>query len=403
MEFLDNIMMKLNLSESFVEKFGEAAALMFFLLLAWVSYFVVKKIVLKKLEHFILNNKYSFDNILLKSHVFSRASQFVPLTLINLGASFLPTYQIFIRKVLALYVIGLVVLIFDALLNALNEIYKRFEVSKSKPIKSYLQVIKIVIYIMGGIIFFANLLGKSPIYLLSGFGAMTAVLMLVFKDSILGLVAGIQLAANDMVQIGDWIEMPKYGADGDVIDISLNTVKVENFDRTITTIPTYILISDSFKNWRGMAQSGGRRIKRSLLIDVTSIRFATNEELERFKKISCISEYISSKEGEIKALNESLPQDEVKHINGRQLTNIGIFRAYVQKYLERNPKIHKEMIVMARQLPPLQYGVPIEVYCFTNDTNWIHYETIQADIFDHLMAVLPSFGLKMYQGPQWGE
>jgi miniconductance mechanosensitive channel len=261
------------------------------------------------------------------------------------------------------------------------------------------QVAKILIFVVGIILVIAKLLDQSPVILLSGFGAMTAVLLLLFKDSILGLVAGIQLATNDMVRIGDWIEMPKYGADGDVVEISLHTVKVENWDRTITAIPSYALVSDSFKNWRGMQTSGGRRIKRSIYIDKTSVSFCTEEMVERFKKIQFLTDYISGKQKEIQEYNTGHCIDTSEPVNGRQITNIGTLRAYIENYLRNHPKIHKGMTMMVRQLQPTENGLPLEIYAFTNDTNWVNYEAIQADIFDHILSVIPSFGLRVFQAP----
>jgi len=226
-----------------------------------------------------------------------------------------------------------------------------------------------------------------------------AVFLLIFKDSLLGLVAGVQLSSNDMIRLGDWIEMPKYGANGDVTDISLVTVKVENFDKTITTIPTYALISDSFKNWRGMTQSGGRRINRSVYIDTTSIGFCTDEMLEEFEKIEYLSDYIRSKRHEIVQYNLEKKIDTSNSVNGRHLTNIGVFRIYIESYLRNHPKIHKDMIQMVRQLPPGEHGLPLELYVFTNDTAWVTYENVQSDIFDHLLAVVPQFGLRIFQNP----
>jgi miniconductance mechanosensitive channel len=252
---------------------------------------------------------------------------------------------------------------------------------------------------IGAILVISNLMGQSPVILLSGIGALSAVVMLVFKDSILGLVAGIQLTSNDMLRVGDWIEMPKYDADGSITDISLNTVKIQNWDKTITTIPTYAMISDSFKNWRGMQNSGGRRIKRSIYIDTNSISFCTPEMIEQFEKIQYLENYILTKQKEINDYNVRYKIDRSSLVNGRALTNIGVFRAYIQAYLEKHPGIHKEMTLMVRQLAPQETGLPIEIYAFTNKTEWAVYEGIQADIFDHILAIAPSFGLRIFQNP----
>lgn len=245
----------------------------------------------------------------------------------------------------------------------------------------------------------ALLIGKSPLILLSGLGAMTAIMMLVFKDPIMGLVAGIQLSANNMVNIGDWLEMPKYGADGAVTDIGLTTVKVRNWDNTVTTIPTYALISDSFKNWKGMTESGGRRIKRSIRLDTTSIHFLDQEQIDSLVKANLLEPYIGDKISEIKVFNSSIPEDRVTPLNQRRLTNIGTFRAYVEAYLKAHPKIHKNMTIMVRQLESDSNGLPIEIYAFTNTTVWVEYEGSQSDIFDHIFSILPQFELRVHQSP----
>jgi len=242
-------------------------------------------------------------------------------------------------------------------------------------------------------------MGRSPVILLSGIGAATAVFILIFQNSILGLVASIQLTSNDMLQIGDWITMPKYEADGDVIDISLHTIKVQNFDKTIITIPTHTLISDSFKNWRGMQESGGRRIKRSIHIDLTSINFCTEEMLNRFNEIEYIREYLNNKSKEIDNYNSIHNINDSNPVNGRHLTNIGIFRVYIENYLKNHSKVHKGMTQMVRQLQPTKNGLPIEIYIFTNDIAWVNYEAVQSDIFDHILAVVPEFYLRIYQEP----
>jgi miniconductance mechanosensitive channel len=289
--------------------------------------------------------------------------------------------------------------VFEALLSASDEIYRGKQVSKIRPIKGYIQVAKIVLFIFLGIVAIAVLMNRSPLLLLSGFGAMTAIILLLFKDSILGLVASIQLAGNDMVRLGDWIEMPKYGADGDVVDVSLTTVKVQNWDKTITTIPAYSLISDSFKNWRGMTESGGRRIKRALNLDMNSVRFCDPDMLVRLGKIQALQPYLEQKQRELKEFNEKHNIDPTSPVNGRNLTNIGTFRAYVVAYLKQHPKIRQDMTFLVRQLAPGPQGMPLEVYVFSNDQVWANYEAIQADIFDHLMAVVPEFGLRVFQYP----
>lgn len=369
-------------------------------LLSIIANFVTKKIVLKVLSHLIRKNKFEWDNVLLERKVFHKLAHFVPAIIIYAFATAFPQQvTIIIQRFSSAFIVLVGISVIDALLSSVDDIYRTFEVSKNKPIKGYLQVVKIFVYISGGTIIIATIIGQSPLFLLSGVGALTAVLLIVFKDSLLGLVAGIQLSSNDMIRLGDWIEMPKYGANGDVIDISLNTVKVKNFDHTITTIPTYALVSDSFKNWRGMTQSGGRRIVRSVYIDTTSIAFCTDEMLEDFEKIHYLTDYIREKKKEIAQYNQESNVDTSHPVNGRRLTNIGTFRAYIQNYLAKHPKIHKKMVHMVRQLPPGEHGLPIEIYAFTNDTEWFSYESIQSDIFDHILAVIPQFGLRVFQIP----
>ena len=372
----------------------------FIMLLSIFANYITKKVVLRVLSLFIENNKFKWDNVMLERRVFHKLSRIVPAIIIySFATVFSEQMSIIIQRFSLAYIVLVGILVIDALLNSVDDIYRNYELSKNKPIKGYLQVVKIFVYIIGGIVIIATIIGQNPLLLLSGIGALTAVLLLVFKDSLLGLVAGIQLSSNDMIRLGDWIEMPKYGANGDVIDISLNTVKVENFDKTITTIPTYALVSDSFKNWRGMTQSGGRRIERSVYIDTTSIAFCTDEMLEEFEKIHYLADYIRNKKNEMALYNLENNSDVSHSVNARRLTNIGTFRAYVQSYLKNHPKIHKEMIQMVRQLPPGENGLPLEIYAFTNDTAWNNYETIQSDIFDHLLAVVPQFGLRIFQKP----
>jgi miniconductance mechanosensitive channel len=267
------------------------------------------------------------------------------------------------------------------------------------PLRGVIQTVKLIASVFVGVLAISILMDKSPLIWLSGLGALSAVLMLVFKDPILGLVAGIQLSANEMLTVGDWLEMPKYGADGDVIDIGLTTVKVRNWDKTISTIPTYALISDSFKNWRGMTESGGRRIKRSVFIDTSSIGFLDNEQLERLKKAELLDQYLTEKTQAIDNANSKKQVDMSLRINGRRLTNVGTFRAYLISFLQSHPDIHQQLTLMVRQLQPTSEGLPIEIYAFTNTTSWGAYESIQADIFDHVFAVLPEFGLRAHESP----
>lgn len=286
-----------------------------------------------------------------------------------------------------------------SLLDAFQDLMRRRAKQVHFPFRGIIQTIKLITSVLIVIVAFSILMGESPLILLSGLGALSAVLMLIFKDPILGLVAGIQLSANEMLSVGDWLEMPKYGADGDVTDIALTTVKVQNWDKTITTIPTYALISDSFKNWRGMSEAGGRRIKRSILINTSSIRFLTEEDLHRLKKADLVDGYLSEKIEAIERSNAESQSDMSSLINGRRLTNVGTFRGYLVSYLEKHPQINHSFTLLVRQLEPTSQGLPIQIYCFTNTTKWKDYEGIQSDIFDHVFAVLPEFDLRAHEAP----
>jgi miniconductance mechanosensitive channel len=383
--------------------FAVMIMILFIGILCIVANFITKKVILRVITHIVNNTKYTWDNMLMERKVFRKLSHIVPAIIIYYFASTFPNHQHLIEKGAVTYLIIVGLMVINSFLNACNDIYLTFEISKIKPIKGYIQVAKIIFFIVGGIVIIANLMGESPFILLSGIGALSAVLLLVFKDSLLGLVAGIQLAANDMVRVGDWIEMPKYEADGDIIDISLNTVKVQNFDKTITMIPSYALISDSFKNWRGMQTSGGRRIKRSLFIDTNSITFCTEEMLEKFKTIDYLSSYITNKESEIAEYNAKNEINRDNRVNGRALTNIGVFRVYITHYLQNHQGISNQMTLLVRQLAPTENGLPLEIYAFTNDIRWDVYESIQSDIFDHLFAVAPEFGLHLFQNPSGND
>jgi miniconductance mechanosensitive channel len=285
------------------------------------------------------------------------------------------------------------------LLDILQSISDKRETRAHFPLRGLLQTVKLVASVLTAILAVSLLMDKSPLILLSGLGALSAVLLLVFKDPILGLVAGIQLSANNMLAVGDWLEMPKYGADGDVVDIALTTVKVRNWDKTITTIPTYALISDSFKNWRGMSEAGGRRIKRSIHVEMSSVCFLNKEQLNELKKAQLLSDYITSTISEIEKENADKKADMTVMQNGRRMTNVGTFRKYLVSYLKSHPKIHQSMTLIVRQLEPTTNGLPIEIYAFTNTTSWNAYEDIQSDIFDHIIAVLPAFSLRVHESP----
>lgn len=387
---------------------GEALEVLWVLFLAWIANLIAKRILLSIVHAFADRTKTDWDDRVVERKVFHRLSHLAPGMVIYSLAPVVfetPGLIAWAQKGSQIYMILMGVLTVDALLNAVNDIYSGFEVSKRIPILGYLQVVKLVTSLAGLIVVVSLVIDRSPLLLLSGLGAATAVILLIFKDTILGLVAGIQLVANDMVRPGDWIEMPKYGADGDVEEITLNVVKVRNFDKTVTTIPTYSLISDSFKNWRGMAESGGRRIKRALRIDVNSVRFLSPELTGELKKIDRLRPFIEQRETEIAAANAELGGHlDASPANGRRMTNLGVFRAYCIAYLREHPEIHdKDMTFLVRQLAPDPEGLPLELYVFTRDQRWIYYEAIQADIFDHLFAVLPLFELRPFQRPSGSD
>ncbi len=342
-----------------------------------------------------------WDDIIFEHNVFGRIAQAAPALVVYFGAPFVTgfgaTFTEVVQNVSLAWVALAVVLSISALLTSANAIYSTYPVSRDRPIKGFIQVANIVVYILGGVVIISILISKSPVVLLTGFGAMTAVLLLVFRDTILSLVASIQLSSMDMIRVGDWIEMSQYKADGDVIDVALHTVKVQNWDKTITTIPTHKLISESFRNWRGMSESGGRRIKRSINIDVNSVRFLLDEEAERFSEFKLLTDYISGKQAELETYNANL--GETANVNLRKLTNLGTFRAYLESYLRSHPRVHQGMTLLVRQRQPGENGIPIEIYCFTNTTAWAEYEGIQADIFDHILAQCGEFGLRVFQAP----
>ena len=364
-------------------------------------YIIMKKVLLTIITKIIRKNKFKWDDVLLERKVIHRAILIVPGVLFYSLTAFYENSELteIMQRLASIYVLLVLSFVISSVLDSIDDIYRMRPISNVRPIKGLLQVVKIALFIVIGIVIIATLLDQSPLILLSGIGALAAVFSFVFKDSILGFIAGIQLTSNDMLRIGDWIEMPKYGADGDVVDITLNTVKVQNWDKTYVTIPAYALISDSFKNWRGMFQFGGRRIKRSVFIDVNSIGFCTEEMNEKFKKIHYLKDYINDKEKELNEHNNENNIDTEEKINGRHMTNLGTFRAYLKNYLANHSGIDQDKIMMVRQLAPGENGVPMEIYAFTRDTAWVNYEGVQSDIFDHVYAVAGEFGLRIFQTP----
>ena len=374
------------------------------LVLAWLMNHLAKGFMLRFLRFCIKNSKTQWDDKLVQRNLFHRLSHLAPIIVISFFLPQIwvghPTAEGLIDAFSQIYTMLVVLLVVQALLDAFHDVYRTFEWSKQVPIYSFIQAIKLIVYMVGGVFIVAKLMGKDPSVIFGSLGALTAVLMLVFKDSILGFAAGIHLTTNKMLSLGDWLEMPKYGADGDVIEIGLTTVKVQNFDKTITTIPTYTLISDAFKNWRGMSDSPGRRIKRSILIDLNSIRFCDEALLESFASIQAISGYIREKQKEVQAFNQQLDTGGSDHpANGRRLTNIGTFRAYLVAFLRQHPLINQEMTLLVRQLEPTPRGLPLQIYVFSSDKRWVEYESIVSDLFDHILSVMKEFDLRAYQEP----
>ena len=375
----------------------------YLLLVCLLGNFVTKKFIVQGIRKLIENSKNDWDDILLEKKVFHSLSALVPLILIQyLSVPILSHFSFLIPFVHIVVKVSMVLVIASVMVKALktlDEGSKRVDYFKDKPIGSYVQLANIMIYVVAAILISAAILNRDPFALLGALGALTAVLMLVFKDTILGLVASIQLSSHDMVRVGDWVSMPKYGADGDVLEITLNTVKIQNWDKTISTIPTYAFISGSFKNWRGMTDSKGRRIKRSLNINMTSIRFCTDEEIDQYKSVELLKDYIESIQSEITSHNNTNTHDKSSFLNGRNLTNIGLFRQYAHQYLLANENLRMDLTLMVRQLEPTENGLPIEVYCFSNNIEWVEYEGIQADIFDHLLSSISNFDLEIFQNP----
>ncbi len=382
---------------------GELITLVLLVVVAYLAYVISWKAMLRILIPFFRRTKNQFDDLLIRHKFFRKISYLIPALIIYYFIDdALLTQELvsgFVKSVLEVFFIFNVALIIDSALSTVNDYYNRFDFAKDHPIKGLIQILKIIIYMIAGMVVIGVLFDRNLSSLVISLGTLSAVIMLIFKDPILGFVGGLQLIFNKMLSIGDWITMPKYGADGTVLEINLTTVKVQNWDKTIVTLPTYSLISDSFQNWRGMEDSGGRRISRAINIDMESVRFCSPEMLERFKKIHVLTSYIEETEKMVREYNEKNKIDPSVLVNGRRQTNIGVFRAYLKAYLHKRPDIRDDMTFLVRHLQPSEKGLPIQVYVFTKTTEWAKYEDIQADIFDHILAVIPEFGLRVYQFP----
>ena len=403
---LKELLLSWGLSEQFAAPIKTTIVVFAVLIIAYLAFLIATKIIFKILRKLVTNSKFIWDDIVFQPKILRRIAYIVPSIVIYLFAKSeelsYPVASLLVQKAMYIYIVIMVLLILDTFLNAVHDIYQTLPVSRNRPIKGYVQGIKIIIIIFGIILVIAKLFNKEPTTLFAGLGAMAAILILVFKDTILGFVSSIQLSANQMVKPGDWISMPSRNADGPVLEITLHTVKVQNWDKTISTIPTYALISESFQNWKGMEDSKGRRIARSVFIDIKSIRFCDQDMLEKFKKINLIKDYIIDKQEEIEKFNTELGIDINDQVSRRNLTNIGVFRKYMEIYLEKHPKIHDSkppFLNLVRHFQPTEKGLPIQIYCFSKEQEWAKFEQVQADIFDHILAVVPQFELRIFQNP----
>lgn len=425
--FLLEYLREFGIAEQFVKPFSAFITFLAIFIIAFLAFFIVRRLLVGIIHRVAKKTRTTWDDVLVKNRFFNALAHFVPALILMYSAGFsMPDLNIaiseltnemkqdfsndyyfflqgFLIKLSQIYLILTGIFVISRFLNASVDIYNKMPYAHQRPVKGYAQLVKILVFFLAAIFIISAILGKDPTVLIAGLGALAAVLLLIFKDTILGFVASIQLTANKMVSIGDWIEMPGHRADGTVIDITLNTVKVQNWDNTITTIPTYALVSESFNNWKGMEESGGRRIKRSILIDMNTIKFCTSEMLAKFEKFEIIRDYVKKKEKEIREFNEANRITNEDLISGRRQTNIGIFRKYLEEYLLLNKKINMKMTFLIRHLQPGEKGLPVEIYAFSKDKSWAGYEAIQADIFDHILAVIPEFELRIFQLPSGSD
>ena len=399
---IKEILQSWGFNESWTDDLTSTIILVIILAIAFLGDAICKHVILTTVTRLVKKTKATWDDVVFDRKVMIYLSHLVapiilyillPLAISNAGL------LAFIQRICMIYIIAIFLKFISALLSALYHVYSEREQFRDRPLKGLIQTVQVILFFIGGIIIVRILIDKSPMVLLTGLGASAAVLMLVFKDSIMGFVSGIQLSANNMLKVGDWIEMPKYGADGTVIEVTLNTVKVRNWDNTITTIPPYALVSDSFQNWRGMQESGGRRIKRSIRIDMNSVKFCTPEMLAKYRKIRLLKDYIEETEKVVEEYNKEHGIDNSVLVNGRRQTNLGVFRAYLTNYLRSLPAVNQDLTCMVRQLQPTEQGIPLELYFFSSIKAWIPYEGVQADVFDHVLAIIPEFDLHVFQNP----
>lgn len=399
---IKEILLSWGFNQSWADDLTSGIILVVILAIAFLGDAICRHVILTVVARLVKKTKATWDDIVFDRKVMVHISHLVapiilyillPLAITN------PSLLSFVQRICMIYIIAVFLRFISSLLTAIFNVYSEREQFRDRPLKGLLQTIQVILFFVGGIVIVSILIDKSPMVLLTGLGASAAVLMLVFKDSIMGFVSGIQLSANNMLRVGDWIEMPKYGADGSVIEVTLNTVKVRNWDNTITTIPPYALVSDSFQNWRGMQESGGRRVKRSINIDMNSVKFCTPEMLAKYRKIRILKDYVEDTEKVIENYNEEHGIDNSVLVNGRRQTNLGVFRAYLTNYLKNLPAVNQNLTCMVRQLQPTDKGIPLELYFFSAIKDWVPYEGVQADVFDHVLAVIPEFDLHVFQNP----
>lgn len=403
---LQSFLERIGLEQVMAKNLSSVLFILSVIVLSLILDFIIKKIIIVSIKTYVEKSVNEWDDIFLENKVFNRLAHIAPALLIYYtidNALDLAILVTIIRKLTVVYIIIIGLLVANSFINSLHDIYLKFPISKDKPIKGYVQVLKIFIYMATAIVIISYLSNTKPYTLLAGLGALAAVILLIFKDTILGLVASIQISANDMLKPGDWIEMPARNTDGTVLEINLNTVKVQNFDHTISTVPTYAMVSESFTNWRGMQESDGRRIKRSLSIDMRSVKFLDEDLKQRLLKIQILRPYMEARMKEIEQYNKEHAVDPSSPVNGRRMTNLGTFRKYMEAYLAGLPQINKKLTLMVRQLEPTDKGIPLEIYVFSKEKSLTKFEDIQSNIFDHMLAILPEFELKVYQSVKADE
>ena len=400
---MNKILIDWGMDPKVADRFDETIIAILMIAIAVVLNYLCQAILVGGMKQYTRRKPHLWNTLLMKRKVFHNLIHTIPAILVYalLPMAFMRGKELLLisQKACAIYIIFSLLLAINGILLMIMDIYDGKETMKNRPMKGFIQVLQVLLFFIGGIVIIAIIVNKSPASLFAGLGASAAILMLVFKDSIMGFVSGVQLSANDMLKVGDWIEMPKYGANGTVIEVTLNTVKVRNWDNTITTIPPYLLVSDSFQNWRGMRESGGRRVKRSINIDMTSVRFCTPEMLAKYRKIQLLKDYVEQTEEVIEKYNVENGIDNSILVNGRRQTNLGVFRAYLTAYLKSLPDVNQELTCMVRQLQPTDRGIPIELYFFCALKDWVPYEGVQADVFDHVLAIIPEFDLQVFQSP----